>query len=83
MYDTGSPGKGLPKPLSELLAWLLEVEDVFLAPNPSYEPPEAIVEQGVAAITNYFQDLFADGFRVERRDVKAVIVGQEGAGKTR
>lgn len=52
-------------------------------PNPFREPPEAVVERGIDAVKQYFTALFAEGFTVERRDVKVVIVGREGTGKTR
>lgn len=82
VYDTGSTGKGLPPPLSELLEWLAERHSI-LVPNPFHEPPEAVVARGVDAVKEYFLDMFEDGFVAERRNVKAVIVGRAGAGKTR
>lgn len=51
--------------------------------NPWSEPPEAIMSQGMAAAAMYFDDLYAEPFRVRRNSVKVVLVGQEGAGKTR
>lgn len=54
-----------------------------MVPNPFQEPPEAVAQGGVGTVKDYFTDLFAEGFIAERRDVKVVIVGKEGTGKTR
>lgn len=51
--------------------------------NPWEEPPEAVVRKGMAAVSEYFTDLFAEGTSIQRRMIKVVLVGQEGAGKTR
>lgn len=52
--------------------------------NPWKEPPEAVVKKGMPAVREYFVDLFADGVTpVSRSMIKVVLVGQEGAGKTR
>lgn len=75
-------GKEIPRPLSELLA-KLHACHAELVPNPFREPPEAVVAQGMLEVEKYFRDLFEDGFIAERRNVKAVIVGRAGAGKTR
>lgn len=56
--------------------------DVFFPGNQFVEPPEAVVEKGIEAIRGYFIDLYAQGSKVNRH-IKAVIIGQEGAGKTR
>lgn len=38
----------------------------------------------VKGIREYYMDLFAEGcITTERRDIKAVIIGEQGAGKTR
>ena len=54
-----------------------------LGQNPWAEPPEAIVNKGWAAVTAYFEDLYSSGVKIRRNAVKIVLVGQEGAGKTR
>lgn len=54
-----------------------------LLPNPFREPPEVVVRDGIESVKSYFTTLFAEGCTLERRDVKAVIVGKEGSGKTR
>lgn len=56
---------------------------MVLLPNDFVEPPEALVATGIHAVRKYYTDLFAEGSRAEHRDVKAVIVGMAGAGKTR
>lgn len=77
-------GRVLPQQLAELIAWLKDLEGMsWLVPNPFHEPPEAVVQAGMEDIEMYFEDLFAEGLAAERRGMKAVIVGQEGAGKTR
>lgn len=77
-------GGVLPQQLAELIAWLKELEGMsWLVPNPFHEPPEAVVKAGMENIEMYFEDLFAEGLIAERRGMKAVIVGQGGAGKTR
>ena len=81
-------GDHVPLPLRRLLAWLVGVEKMgsyylVLAGNPWAEPPEAVVKRGMAAVTGYFEDLFSSPYRVRRNTVKIVLVGQEGAGKTR
>ncbi|CAN0399971.1 unnamed protein product [Ectocarpus fasciculatus] len=35
------------------------------------------------SIRGYFEDLYAEPCRVQRSSVKIILVGQEGAGKTR
>lgn len=37
----------------------------------------------MAGAAMYFDDLYAEAFEVRRNNVKVVLVGQEGAGKTR
>ncbi|CAN0368514.1 unnamed protein product, partial [Laminaria digitata] len=51
--------------------------------NPWAEPPEAVVNSGIAAVMRYFDALYSSPCRVRRNSVKVVLVGQEGAGKTR
>lgn len=84
-------GESLPKQLGILLAWLSKLEELHgvgigldLRNNPWREPPEAVVEKGMQAVSEYFADLFAERVAPVRRNmIKVVIVGQEGAGKTR
>lgn len=70
-----------------MLAVLKGVRDdgghVALYGNPWSEPPEAVVKSGMAAVITYFDDLYSAPCRVQRNSVKVVLVGQEGAGKTR
>jgi len=54
-----------------------------LGGNPWKEPPEAVVMKGMQAASEYFADLFAEGVTDRRNMIKVVLVGQEGAGKTR
>lgn len=51
--------------------------------NPWEEPPEAVVEEGMRAVSAYFDDLFQEGIAFRRSMIKVVLVGQGGAGKTR
>ncbi|CAN0466382.1 unnamed protein product, partial [Laminaria digitata] len=51
--------------------------------NPWAEPPEAVVNSGIVAVIGYFDALYSSPCRVRRNSVKVVLVGQEGAGKTR
>ncbi|CAM9490436.1 unnamed protein product [Ectocarpus sp. 12 AP-2014] len=53
-----------------------------LADNPWVEPPECIVAKGMESIRCYFEDLYAEPYRVQRSSVKIILLGQEGAGKT-
>ena len=73
----------VPKRLGELLAMLSKLNKLDLSDNPWKEPPEAVVEKGALAASEYFADLFAEGVTDRRNIIKAVLVGQEGAGKTR
>lgn len=52
-------------------------------PNPFRVPPEGIVMGGIKATKDYFKALYANAALIERRDIKTVIVGKEGVGKTR
>lgn len=56
---------------------------VELGGNPWAEPPEAVVKSGLTAVARYFDDLFCELCSVRRNSVKVVLVGKEGAGKTR
>lgn len=84
LFDAG--GVSLPKQLAELLSLLSRMEEhpgLGLHDNPWEEPPEAVVKKGMTAVSQYFADLFAEGAMIRRNMIKVVLVGQEGAGKTR
>lgn len=69
-----------------MLGWLLKVSHggtAWADGNPWVEPPEVVMQDGLPAVTKYFGALFAEGSTVQRTNVKVVIVGQDGAGKTR
>ena len=83
-----SAGGAVPDGLSRLLELLRKMERtryhaMELNPNPWAEPPEAVVEHGMTAVLTYFDDLYSAPCSVRRNSVKVVLVGQEGAGKTR
>ena len=83
-----SAGGAVPDGLSRLLELLRKVEEkedgvVSLNRNPWAEPPEAVVKSGMTAVLTYFDDLYSAPCSVRRNSVKVVLVGQEGAGKTR
>ncbi|CAN0352143.1 unnamed protein product [Ectocarpus sp. 6 AP-2014] len=72
------------------LCRLLDVLDSSVRPNgfrlggnPWAEPPESIVAKGPKSIRGYFEDLYAEPCWIKRSSIKVVLVGQEGAGKTR
>lgn len=81
-------GGSIPEQLDGLLALFHKLEQtaehrLFLNGNPWKEPPEAIVKKGMTVASEYFIDLFKEGVSVRRNMIKVVLVGQEGAGKTR
>ena len=83
-----SAGGAVPDGLSRLLELLRKVEEkedgvVNLNRNPWAEPPEAVVKSGMTAVLAYFDDLYSAPCSTRRNSVKVVLVGQEGAGKTR
>ena len=83
-----SAGGAVPDGLSRLLELLRKVEEkedgvVDLNRNPWAEPPEAVVKSGMTAVLAYFDDLYSAPCSARRNSVKVVLVGQEGAGKTR
>lgn len=55
--------------------------------NPWIMPPEAVVENGLAAVKTYYSDVriaFEAGYKlISRRLLKVVLVGSSSAGKTR
>lgn len=76
----------MPTLLADLISWLSRLPRLYkewTEGNPWREPPEAVVQQGLPAVRGYFVDLFAEGSTVHRTNVKVIIVGQEGVGKTR
>lgn len=73
---------GIPKELDEFLKLLEGLGTCILRGNPWVEPPAAVVVKGVPAIRSYFVDLYR-GKRVMSRNLKVVLVGREGTGKTR
>ncbi|CAM9470851.1 unnamed protein product [Ectocarpus sp. 12 AP-2014] len=82
-----SGGGSVPRELRRLLDVLHRCGDpewrFGLSHNPWAEPPESIVAKGTKSIKGYFEDLYAEPGRVRRSSVKVILVGQEGAGKTR
>lgn len=82
-----SAGDSVPNQLRLLLAVLTRVGregiQYGLSANPWAEPPEVVVTAGIAAVIEYFDDLYSSPSKVRRNSVKIVLVGQEGAGETR
>lgn len=84
-------GASIPQELDGLLALLSKLEgdnrkegtNVRIDGNPWQEPPEAVVQKGMSAVSRYFADLYAEGVTIRRNMIKLVLVGQESAGKTR
>ena len=66
-----------------MLSRLDRERNLHLNDNPWEEPPEAVLKKGMPAVWEYFDDLFAEGTTIRRSMIKVVLVGQEGAGKTR
>ncbi len=72
--------------MGDILTTLESVEQtgyLSLLPNPFRVPPEAVVREGMGSVKGYFTALFAEGHTMERRDIKVVIAGKAGAGKTK
>lgn len=79
-------GASIPKQALQSLALFSKLgwRGAKLDNNPWKESPEAVVEKGMAAVSEYVADLFAEGVvPVPRTMIKVVLVGQEGAGETR
>ena len=76
-------GGQVPGQLQRLLDVLGGAVYVTLNNNPWAEPPESIVRKGTEGIRGYFEDLYSEPCRIQRNSVKIILVGQEGAGKTR
>ena len=76
----------MPDALSQLLDYLTRLQEsngVDLDNNPWTEPPEMVVKEGMKASREYFEAIYADHFSVRRTNLKVVLVGHGGAGKTR
>lgn len=83
-FSYAAAGCSVPKELNELLAVISKKPfDLKLSDNPWEEPPEAVLNQGMPAVSAYFADLFAEGTTIRRSMIKVLLVGQAGAGKTR
>lgn len=76
-------GRPIPSQLGRLLDWLDGLKYLSVDDNPWAEPPEPVVKKGRKPIRGYFEDLYSEPCRIQRNGVKIVLVGQEGAGKTR
>ena len=76
-------GRPIPSQLRRLLDFLDGLGFLRVHDNPWAEPPEPVVEKGIKHIRGYFEDLYSEPCRIQRNGVKIVLVGQEGAGKTR
>ncbi|CAM9385672.1 unnamed protein product, partial [Ectocarpus fasciculatus] len=76
-------GGRIPSQLCRLLDVFDDLTFLSLGDNPWAEPPESIVDRGAKGIRGYFEDLYADACQIQRNSIKIILVGQEGAGKTR
>ena len=65
----------------ELTPSLKELEDLDIADNPLESPPEEILRQGNKAVFRFLRDLQEQGAQ-ELYEVKLLIVGEGGTGKT-
>ncbi|CAM9526964.1 unnamed protein product [Ectocarpus sp. 4 AP-2014] len=74
-------GGRIPSQLCRLLD-VFDCATCYFDNNPWAEPPEPIVGKGSKDIRGYFEDLYADPYRIQRDSIKIILVGQEGAGKT-
>lgn len=73
----------MPVQLRRLLDLLDRLDHLLDHANRWVEPPESTVAEGPESIRSYFEDLFAGRARVQRNNLKVVIVGRASAGKTR
>lgn len=71
-----------PNQVSRFLDWLEARSVCRLLPNPFDQPPAAIVSGGMWAVKGFFEAILKDEVP-QRRDLKAVIIGAAGSGKTR
>ena len=87
MFNWCAPGNAVGRPIPRQLRRLLDMLDrvqlLLINDNPWAEPPEPIVRKGIKHIRGYFEDLYSEPCQIQRNGVKIVLVGQEGAGKTR
>ena len=81
-YPTLPGGGQVPGRLRRLLD-VLDGCAFTLWDNVWAEPPESIVDKGTKSIRGYFEDLYSEPCRIQHNSVKIILVGQEGAGKTR
>lgn len=82
-YSLCAAGGRAPTRLRRLLDVFDDCRGLDFSGNPWVEPPESIVRKGLKDAREYFQDLYAESYRAQRNSVKIILVGQEGAGKTR
>ncbi|CAN0504823.1 unnamed protein product, partial [Discosporangium mesarthrocarpum] len=90
-YTTHVEGQGsnalqegkLPGDLDKLLHTLTSIGSLQLHGNPWEEPPAGIIEKGMGNVKHYFEDLFRQGSSVIDCGLKVVLIGRDGAGKTR
>ena len=84
LYLSNNQISQLPEEILELpmdIKWEWEpVEGIFLGGNPLEYPPIEIVKQGKEAVKNYFQSVA--GEKQALNEVKVLLVGDGGAGKT-
>lgn len=81
-------GVCVPRQLRYLLDMFCYLENnnntsIRVNDNPWVVPPEDVVRNGQKAVSQYFEDLFAESRTTRPNSVQFVLVGQEGAGKTR
>ncbi|MCP4220299.1 MAG: hypothetical protein GY765_37050, partial [bacterium] len=61
---------------------LEHLTSLYLHKNPIENPPPEIVKQGLSAIRDYFKSMEAAPESVQLNEVKVLLVGDGGAGKT-
>ncbi|MEY3241880.1 MAG: hypothetical protein RIR11_3319 [Bacteroidota bacterium] len=61
---------------------LQNLQTLDISDNPLTNPPKEIVQQGNAAILNYFQQIAAQGGTAPLYEARLIMVGEPGAGKT-
>jgi len=75
---------GIPRELDDILSFVEGLRSFWCGSNPWMEPPAAVLgESGnIPAVRSYFEDLYREE-QIVSRSLKVVLVGREGAGKTR
>ncbi|MCV6636402.1 COR domain-containing protein [Candidatus Albibeggiatoa sp. nov. NOAA] len=69
--------------LKSLISLFEKDTTIYTSGCPITEPPQEIIEQGNAAILNYFKQIKQQGGETTRLyEAKLIIVGEPGAGKT-